>query len=237
MSHASLRSVALAFAGGAVALSLAACSGAASGPAWSFTPASVGVAKAPVAAPASRGVPAAAPTSAPAAEPVAYAADPVTAHLALTIVTGDMTGKNEYPAYIPSDFTLPANATVVVTITNFDDATALTGGATVYAKASGIAGGTFTVTPIAPGDPNGAAGRTTAASSLDPTKVSHTFTIPALGINVPIAAHARVTFTIHTGAPGTYAWRCFDPCGDGPLGWGTAMAARRGYMSGTLTVA
>jgi heme/copper-type cytochrome/quinol oxidase subunit 2 len=67
--------------------------------------------------------------------------------------------------------------------------------------------------------------------------VWHTFTIPALGINVPIAAHARVIFTIHTGAAGTFTWRCFDPCGAGSNGWGTAMAAMRGFMEGTLTVA
>ena len=121
-------------------------------------------------------------------------------------------------------------------MTNFDDATALTGGATVYAKAQGLVGGAFTVTPIDPKAPNGWAGPTRTLSSLDPAAVSHTFTIPALGINVPIAAQSRVTFTIHTGAPGTYAWRCMDPCGVGSAGWGTAMAAQAGYMEGSLTV-
>jgi hypothetical protein len=50
-------------------------------------------------------------------------------------------------------------------------------------------------------------------------------------------ACANVTFTIHTGAPGSFSWRCYDPCGDGTTGWGTAMAAVRGYMEGTLTIA
>jgi hypothetical protein len=54
---------------------------------------------------------------------------------------------------------------------------------------------------------------------------------------VPIAAHARVTFTIHTGAAGTFTWRCYDPCGAGSNGWDTAMAAMCGSMEGTLTVA
>ena len=35
----------------------------------------------------------------------------------------------------------------------------------------------------------------------DPAAVSHTFTIEALGTNVPIPAHARVTFTIHRRRP------------------------------------
>ena len=54
-----------------------------------------------------------------------------------------------------------------------------------------------------------------------------------MGINVPIAANARETFTIHTGAPGKHAWQCFDPCGTGPNGFGGAMAAKSGYMQGT----
>lgn len=57
----------------------------------------------------------------------------------------------------------------------------------------------------------------------------------ALGINGPIAANARTTFVLHTGAPGTYTWRCLDPCGTGPSGWGGPMSTP-GYMEGTLTV-
>jgi hypothetical protein len=157
--------------------------------------------------------------------------------LNLTIVTGDMIGRTEYPAYIPSDMVLPANSTVVVTVTNFDDATPLPKGSEIYSRAQGIVGGTFSVTPIDPKDPNGAAGPTRILSSLDPADVSHTLTVPGLGLNVPIAPHARVTFTIHTGAPGTYTWHCMDPCGAGASGWGTAMAAGRGYMEGRFTVA
>jgi hypothetical protein len=157
--------------------------------------------------------------------------------LDLTIVTGDMIGKTEFPAYVPSSFTLPAHSTVVVTITNFDDATPLPKGSETFANAAGLVGGTFTVTPIDLRDPNGSTGPTQTLSSLNPAKVSHTFTIPGLGINVPIAAHARVSFTITTGAAGTFSWRCMDPCGAGPAGWGTAMAAKSDYMEGTLTVA
>ena len=159
------------------------------------------------------------------------------ARLDLTVVTGGMIGHNEFPAFVPSDFTLPANATVMISVTNFDDATALPKGSEQYAHVTGTLGVVAHVTPITASDPNGSAGPTRTISALDPADVSHTFTIPALGINVPIAAHARETFVIHTGSPGRYAWRCFDPCGADPLGWGTAMAARRGFMQGTLTVA
>ncbi len=240
MSRPLLRRLALPILGGAVVLAAAACSGASAGPTWTFGPVAAPAAEAPAA------VDHATQGSAPAAQPAAFAGqsssapDPATqrtARLDLAIVTGDMIAKNEFPAYVPSDFSLPANATVVVTITNFDDATPLPTSAQQYATASGIVGGTFSVTPIDASDPNGSAGPTTTASSLDPAEVSHTFTVPALGINVPIAPHARVTFTIRTGAPGSFAWRCYDPCGADPAGWGTAMAAMRGYMQGTLTVA
>ncbi len=223
-------------------LAFAGC-GASRAPDWTFAPVSVaGSGSAPAAAPgansssladqpATSGAAAAGVTTA-----AQLAAQPAT-RLDLTIVTGDMTGHAEYPAYIPSDFTLPAHSTVIVTITNFDDATALPAGMTQYATVQGTLGNTMQVTPIQVGDPNGSAGPTQTLGRLDPTQVSHTFTIPSLGINVPVAAHARVTFVIQTGAPGQFSWRCFDPCGAGSTGWGTAMAARRGYMEGTLTVA
>ena len=219
------------FLAAGVALAVGACSGAAA-PQWTYAP--TVTPNPPAAVPAAQpAVVVSAPLTAPAAGATPMGAS---VSLNLTIVTGDMTGKTEWPAYIPSDFSLPANATVTVTITNFDNATPLAKGAESYAKASGIVGDTFTVTPIKSGEPNGAAGPSTTLAALDPAQVSHTFTIAALGINVPIAPKSRETFVIHTGAPGTYAWRCFDPCGMGSSGWGSAMAAKRGYMSGTLTI-
>ncbi len=156
--------------------------------------------------------------------------------LNITIVTGDMIAHTEFPAFIPADMTLPANSTVVVTVTNFDDATPLPKGSEQYAKVAGTTDGTATVTPIKQAYPNGSAGASRTITSLNPADVSHTLTIPGLGINVPIAAMSRETFTIHTGAAGTYAWHCMDPCGTGPTGWGTAMAAKKGFMEGTITV-
>ena len=170
------------------------------------------------------------------ARPTAAAAAAPVAHLDLTVVTGNMTGHDEFPAFIPSDFTLPANSTVIITVTNFDDATALPKGSEQYATVSGTVSNAARITPIEAGDPNGSAGPSKSITALDPANVSHTFTIPSLGINVPIAPHARETFTIHTGTPGHYLWRCFDPCGAGPTGWGTAMGAKSGFMEGTLTV-
>ncbi len=244
MTRFTSRPTAIALLLGAAAFSLAGCAST-DAPSWSFPPA-VPATPAPAAQAQAGGIMAA---QAAAVHPASLTRDAsgTTAststaatsatRLDLTIVTGDMIGKTEFPAYVPSDFTLPAHSTVVVTITNFDDATPLPKGSEVYANAAGVVGGTFTVTPIDPKDPNGSAGPTQTLASLNPAKVSHTFTVPGLGINVPIAAHARVSFTITTGDAGTFSWRCMDPCGAGPSGWGTAMAAKSGYMEGTLTVA
>lgn len=131
----------------------------------------------------------------------------------------------------------PAYSTIFVTMTNFDNATPLAKETESYAKVSGTLDNAAFVTPLKVTNPNGAGGATTSIGSLSPAAVSLTFTIAALGINVPIAAHARTKFTIDTGAPGTSSWRCFDPCGAGAAGWGAATAVMRGYMEGTLTVA
>ena len=77
--------------------------------------------------------------------------------------------------------------------------------------------------------------------SLDPTKVAHTFTVPQLGLNVPLPGDlpsgqkiSTVTFTFITGKAGTYMWQCMDPCGSGS-GWEGPMATM-GYMMGTMTI-
>jgi hypothetical protein len=123
-----------------------------------------------------------------------------------------------------------------VTVTNFDNATPLPKGGQQLAQASGIVGNSFTVTPIIATDPNGSAGPTRTESALDPAQVSHTFSLAALGINVPIAPSARTTFTFHTGSPCACKWHCLVPCGTAPDGYGGPMAAATGYMEGTLRV-
>ncbi len=155
--------------------------------------------------------------------------------LYLTIATPAMLGTDDMPAYIPAYPHIPANATVRVEIVNFDDATPLTGALAQFAKVEGTVGGTISVEPLDPKDPNSAAAPK-VVSAMDPqNEVSHTFTIAKLGINVPVAPKARTIFTIETGAPGAYLWRCNDPCGTGPDGWGGAMA-KNGYMTGKVTI-
>ena len=156
-------------------------------------------------------------------------------HETLVIATPDMLGSDEMPAYMPSQLTLPADSVVTITVVNFDDPTALPAGSEQFAVAKGVIG-PLQVQTLDPTNPNDTSGAVTTTTAMDPEKgVSHTFTISALGINVPIAPMSKTTFTIHTGKAGTYTWQCMDPCGSDPNGWGGAMADT-GFMRGTLTV-
>jgi hypothetical protein len=137
-------------------------------------------------------------------------------------------------------WTLPANATVHVTILNFDGRSGLRN--PFMAQARGIDGDKFEVN----GKPMG---------SINPDDASHTFAIPDLNVLVPIygvaddaknqcdvapcdasMAHETITFTFHTGKKGHYRWQCFVPCAAGFVyGFGGPMQTI-GYMDGFVNV-
>lgn len=152
-------------------------------------------------------------------------------HIALDIMKVKPGGPPEnYAGYAPSTvLSAPANSLITITIRNFDlDATPLPDGSP-YARVQGTVGG------VAYAD--GA-----AYTSLALTNVAHTFTVPELGLNVPIPGHSAtgkrfvtVDFQLHIGKAGMYGWRCFAPCGDGSDGQAGPMADER-YMRGTLIV-
>jgi len=79
-----------------------------------------------------------------------------------------------------------------------------------------------------------------AVTKVAPSTIAHTFTVPALGLNVPIPAAPKggsvtVAFTFRTGRAGTYAWQCYAECGDGPTGWGYPMTTED-MMRGAVVV-
>ena len=158
---------------------------------------------------------------------------PVTVHVATVVMTGGMIKHSGWPIYQPSDFTVPKGATVDMTIYNYDNGTApLPSSMAMYAKATGVSDlteGGQTVTTVAA------------------AQVSHTWTVPQLGINVPLgvapAAAANgakqplvVTFSFKATKSGTFTWKCMAPCGSGSDGMSGAMATM-GSMEGQLTVA
>ena len=93
--------------------------------------------------------------------------------------------------------------------------------------------------------------------------VQHTFAIPSLGVNVPIASvttfnensnlcgtspcnvdaadenapHTVVKFTFKTpSTPGAYRWQCFVPCGLGYVDGNGGPMGNVGYMMGQMEV-
>jgi hypothetical protein len=135
---------------------------------------------------------------------------------------------------------LPADATIHVTIYNFDGASGLRN--PYLARPQGMVGNRVLID-----------GKPTEA--IDPTDASHTFAVPQLGLIVALPgvaddaknqcgfapcplsnAHRTIKFTFHTTTPGTYRWQCFVPCAAGWIdGFGGPMQTI-GYMDGYLNV-
>ncbi len=138
-------------------------------------------------------------------------------------------------------FRVPAHTMVTVTLYQYDSATGLRN--PFMAQVRGTTGGII--------DLNGK-----PISTLNPNLTSHTFSIPDLGINVPLAgisnsatnvcgaapcptsdAHETITFSFMSPGKGTYRWQCFVPCAAGfYLGNGGPMQTI-GWMDGELEVA
>jgi hypothetical protein len=156
---------------------------------------------------------------------------PVTSstHLTMDIVMNQPGMQKDWPAFSTSNLVVPANSLVTVTIRDYDLGNTAMPQNSPFTTVQGTGGSIATVD-----------GQNYA--SLAPDKIAHTFTIPQLNLNVPLPGdgmkgkdYNTVTFTFHTGAAGTYTFRCFDPCGTGPMGMMGPMMTQ-GYMIGTLTV-
>jgi heme/copper-type cytochrome/quinol oxidase subunit 2 len=137
--------------------------------------------------------------------------------------------QKDWPAFSPSNLAVPANSLVTVTIRDYDLGNTAMPQHSPFTTVLGTAGTIATVDGQ-------------HYSSLAPDKIAHTFTIPQLNLNVPLPGDGMngkdfntVTVTFHTGAAGTYTFRCLDPCGTGPMGMMGPMMTQ-GYMMGTLTV-
>lgn len=142
-------------------------------------------------------------------------------------------------------FKVPAGAKVNMTIYGYDGCTPLRN--PVWGQVTGTIGGVEYVN----GKP------TSLLNSWSQCSVQHTFTMPGLGINVPIASpttlsannnlcgtspctsgpHQVVTFSFRTPAVGgTFRWQCIIPCGLGYLDGNGGPMATLGYMSGQMEV-
>ncbi len=150
---------------------------------------------------------------------------PGTAYLYLTIGFDFATGLDRY---LPANFTVPAHTLVVVTITNYDNASNPVTGE--MARVRGTLGNIETMRAASE-----ASGMDMAAIPAD--QVAHTFTLDTGGyaLNVPIprantlADPMIVTFRAYFNITGAVEWHCNAPCD--PASMDTL-----GYMRGTVTV-
>jgi hypothetical protein len=137
-------------------------------------------------------------------------------------------------------FNVPAHSLVKITILNFDGASGLRN--PFLSQVQGTVGGVMQLD-----------GKT--VKNIGAPDASHTFTVPQMGISVPIQgvaddapnqcpempcsldqAHETVSFMIRTGKPGHYRWQCFVPCAAGFIDGFAGPMQTIGYMDGSLHV-
>ena len=139
-------------------------------------------------------------------------------------------------------FKVPAGSTIDMTIYGYDGCTPLRN--QFFGGVSGTIGGVADVDGIP----------VKTINSWSGCNVGHTFSIPAINLNVPMASpgltaslcgtspctsgpHKTITFSFHTPrATGEYFWQCRVPCGGGFVdGFGGPMQTI-GFMTGNMEV-
>ncbi len=144
-------------------------------------------------------------------------------------------GNNEHPnwvGYLPTTYLhVPAGAVVHMTIDQQDGQTGLRN--EYFGLVRGTVNDEMTVN-----------GKT--MSAIDPTTAAHTFTVPDLGVSVPLEgvaddapANAQVVIQfdfVVPSTPGLFRWQCFVPCAAGTLYGNGGPMQTLGYMAGELQV-
>jgi hypothetical protein len=151
-------------------------------------------------------------------------------------------GHGEHPqwvGYLPTTYLkVPAGAVVHMTIEQQDGQTGLRN------EYLGLVRGTINNQMTLSGD-----GHKTpeVLSALDPSLAAHTFTIPDLGVSVPLEGVAsddtaavpqeviQFDFVVPD-KPGLFRWQCFVPCAAGTLYGNGGPMQTLGYMAGELQV-
>jgi len=170
--------------------------------------------------------------------------------LTLVITTGNTYNGTvgEQPAYYvlgqnglqsSANISLPAHRLIKLVIINYDDGNASLISPS-YANVNGTTGGTISFASNANVNStqlsSGILIRGVQTVSAVPTDlIAHTFTIPSLGLNVPIPLSSTVVATFTVDRTGTFIWFCMTTCGSGSNGLAGAMATP-GWMTGSVTV-
>jgi hypothetical protein len=148
---------------------------------------------------------------------------PATVHVTTLIVNE----KNGWPKYTRPFWTVTKGDTVVLTIKSYDNGTSPLSKDSPYGQVLGTVNGTETI--------DGKVVR-----SVPDNRVAHTFTVPALGLNIVIPAapnkgYVTVVATFKVTKAGKFDWQCEAPCGTTSSGWGGPMLTP-GWMQGAITV-
>jgi hypothetical protein len=140
-------------------------------------------------------------------------------------------------------FQVPAHTRLNVTIVNYDS------GSPLRNQQLGQVTGTYGNVATLNGKPF-----RVIDSNAGVNGIGHTFTIPSLGINVPLygnnpnanlcaaapcttsSPHKVIRFSFTSPGPGNYRWQCFVPCGSGWLFGNGGPMSTLGYMGGFMKV-
>ena len=129
---------------------------------------------------------------------------------------------------------LPEDALIQLTIISYDTPTP--GSTDSEGVVSGTVGGTVYLvngTTAMGADPTQHWGQN--VTSVPGSMLAHTFTLPQLGINIPVVGGDTEIAYLYLNQTGTFQWLCETPCGFGPNGMQGTMSAP-GWMEGQVTV-
>ena len=166
----------------------------------------------------------------------------------LVIATGNTYNSTvgDQPAYFmlgpnglesTANISLPANRTIELVIVNYDD-----GNASLVIPNDNVVSGTNGGSILVASNTNinasqGASGIVLnggqTVSSIPGDSLSHTFTIPALNLNVPVPVSSTVVAYFTITKAGVYLWFCETTCGSGANGTEGAMSTP-GWMTGNV---
>jgi hypothetical protein len=174
----------------------------------------------------------------------------------LTVQTVGSIGYGNHPTWVTymvkdpmgkwihsTDWELPANTVVNMTVLQYDSGSPLRN--QQWGQVTGTVGGLASLNGSSISEYNSNTGN----------GVGHTFTVPALGIDVPLVGvpstsknicglapcatsfdHNTITFSFKTPGPGNYSWQCFVPCALGYIFGNGGPMSTQGYMGGFLKV-
>lgn len=142
-----------------------------------------------------------------------------------------------------TQWVLPAHTRINMTIDQYDGGTPLRN--PLWGLVKGVVGNAYTL--------NGTRKVSLLVSNATTTLIGHTFTVPAMGVSVPLygvpssnlcavapctfkSPHEVIKFSFYTTHPGQYRWQCFIPCGAGYVDGNGGPMATLGYMAGFLKV-